>query len=1073
MKKRKINAKTTILASAMLTASVLPVAMYAAPTEDITQGNAMSFENNTLTLTVGVNTVGKAPGDFADDTMDFSISGLTDVANLTFEGNDYPVTDGNVTIKLPFKKDGNFFGATYAVAGTTTAGDPVDGNVTVALDDIELNLPEGLSASRNGSPIVSTHVGDKIKITGNVGEVTGATEDPNAPGMYTIDSNTISFSLASVNVESVTLSDTTVELNVDGTKQLTATINPASVTGKTVAWESSAPTVATVDNTGKITAVSVGTATITATVDGKSATCTVTVKAATPTQVESVTLSDTAVELNVDGTKQLTATINPASVTGKTVTWESSAPTVATIDNTGKITAVGVGTATITATVDGKSATCAVTVKAATPTQVESVTLSDTAVELNVDGTKQLTATINPASVTGKTVTWESSAPTVATIDNTGKITAVGVGTATITATVDGKSATCAVTVKNTVSTERTIKFGAGISVKKGSTIINSGDKVSDNDVLTVSIAPSRGNKVTGFTVNGIHFDVGSTVKVNGEDLNISSETTALESYTITIPQNVSATLISDLGNSVLKNGDKIYQGEEIKIVAANLTGQTLKNLTVNGSKITSGDKITVNGTAITIEVEYEAAASGKLTFPADVTVIRNDVVLKSGDTVSRGDVLKITAAKDGKSPSSIKVNDKTFVNGSTFTADGTDVKIVTEYGTQTTGDKFPVTITVTEANSKDDDPVKGVTILIKDESNKTVATAETDKKGKIEVELPVGKYKYVVTEVPDGYLAASSSYAFTVNEGGKVRGKISIEIATSKVTLTVIDAKTKKGVPGVALVVKNSDKETVARVTTDDKGQAEITGLGEGTYTFEERYPGAGYSSNDESYKFTIDEDGKVKGTTEYSANPISIVFTVKDYSTGKGLSGATLVIKNNLGRTVATVTTDNNGEALIAGLAPGTYTLEQTGARKEYEASDDKITFNVLESGLVSGSTVVYNKEKATNSSASNNSNTNNSQSTTTNGSSTTGTTTSGSTTTSSSTTTSGTATGTTTSTTTTSTTITTNPNGGKTQTGLIKTGVETESKKSAVPVIASLAGIVAAIGAGVAFVLKKKKR
>ena len=189
--------------------------------------------------------------------------------------------------------------------------------------------------------------------------------------------------------------------------------------------------------------------------------------------------------------------------------------------------------------------------------------------------------------------------------------------------------------------------------------------------------------------------------------------------------------------------------------------------------------------------------------------------------------------------------------------------------------------------------------------------------------------------------------------------------------------------------------------------------------------------------------------------------------------MSGATLVIKNNLGRTVATVTTDNNGEALIAGLAPGTYTLEQTGARKEYEASDDKITFNVLESGLVSGSTVVYNKEKATNSSASNNSNTNNSQSTTTNGSSTTGTTTSGSTTTSSSTTTSGTATGTTTSTTTTSTTITTNPNGGKTQTGLIKTGVETESKKSAVPVIASLAGIVAAIGAGVAFVLKKKKR
>ncbi|MCM1368681.1 MAG: Ig-like domain-containing protein [Roseburia sp.] len=84
--------------------------------------------------------------------------------------------------------------------------------------------------------------------------------------------------------------------------------------------------------------------------------------------VESVTLSQTTLTLEIDGTETLTATVTPDNATDKTVTWSSSAPTIATVDNAGKVTAKAEGTATITATTaNDKTATCAVTVNAPAP----------------------------------------------------------------------------------------------------------------------------------------------------------------------------------------------------------------------------------------------------------------------------------------------------------------------------------------------------------------------------------------------------------------------------------------------------------------------------------------------------------------------------------------------------------------------------------------------------------------------------------------------------------------------------------------------------------------------------------
>ena len=171
-------------------------------------------------------------------------------------------------------------------------------------------------------------------------------------------------------------------------------------------------------------------------------------------KVTKVELNKTSLTLDVGDEEPLISTITPDNATEKSVTWESSAPGVATVDTSGKVIAVSAGTATITVTAaDGseEKAVCTVTVTAAT-VSVTGVTLSQTQAHLYYNGTPNtlaLTATVAPANATNKNVTWTSDNSSVATVDSSGNVTAVAPGTATITVTtVDGsKTATCLVTV--------------------------------------------------------------------------------------------------------------------------------------------------------------------------------------------------------------------------------------------------------------------------------------------------------------------------------------------------------------------------------------------------------------------------------------------------------------------------------------------------------------------------------------------------------------------------------------------------------------------------------------------------
>ena len=327
-------------------------------------------------------------------------------------------------------------------------------------------------------------------------------------------------------VSGVTLSQDDAVLTVGGeTLTLTATVAPANAKDKTLTWTTSNDAVATVDANGVVTAVSAGTATITATAtngtddtsDDKTATCTVTVtqnykvtladgtedsgnwnispanpqpgdvvtityggtkkvksvkavKKAAVIKVTIITLNKTETTINVGSTETLSVTaIDPSNATDKTYTWNSDNTAVATVDANGVVTAKAAGSANITATANdgsGVTATCAVTVIV----PVSSITINNAPTEaLFVNSKGTLTATVVPDNATDQTVTWSSSDPDYVSInETTGEYEVKGTkgyGSATITASAGGKTATCTITGKVTYTSLK-----AGDVIRTGDT---------------------------------------------------------------------------------------------------------------------------------------------------------------------------------------------------------------------------------------------------------------------------------------------------------------------------------------------------------------------------------------------------------------------------------------------------------------------------------------------------------------------------------------------------------------------------------------------------------------------------
>ncbi|HEX2781674.1 MAG TPA: Ig-like domain-containing protein [Gemmatimonadaceae bacterium] len=250
-------------------------------------------------------------------------------------------------------------------------------------------------------------------------------------------------------VASVSVTSPVQSLVPSQTAQLGAVLRDSAgntLSGRALTWSSSAGGVATVSSTGLVTAQAPGTATITATSEGRSGSVDLSVAQA---RVASVRVSPATSSLSVGQGVQLGAVVSDSAgnaLSGRSIGWSSSNTSVATVSGSGYVTAVGGGSATVSATSEGAVGTASITATVS----VATVTISASRTSLNVGDTTQLTATTrdaNGAVLTGRTIAWSSSAPGVAAVSGTGLVTAVGVGTATITATSEGRSGSVAMTV--------------------------------------------------------------------------------------------------------------------------------------------------------------------------------------------------------------------------------------------------------------------------------------------------------------------------------------------------------------------------------------------------------------------------------------------------------------------------------------------------------------------------------------------------------------------------------------------------------------------------------------------------
>lgn len=216
-----------------------------------------------------------------------------------------------------------------------------------------------------------------------------------------------------------------------------------------LSYSSSDPSVVMVDEHGNLVAVSAGTAEVAlSSENGKIYDSGIITVVVTPTGIsmpDTVTLS---MGTNINASVE--ATVVPEDATDVVIEYVSSDEAIATVDNTGYITAVAAGEADITASVvdTGLAATCHVIVTPA----IESLDISKSSMTMKPGATNTLSVTVSPEDANISGMTWTSSDEAVATVDQEGNVTAVADGTATITATIGETTASCDVTVSSKAS---------------------------------------------------------------------------------------------------------------------------------------------------------------------------------------------------------------------------------------------------------------------------------------------------------------------------------------------------------------------------------------------------------------------------------------------------------------------------------------------------------------------------------------------------------------------------------------------------------------------------------------------
>ncbi len=319
-------------------------------------------------------------------------------------------------------------GKTFTLKATVTPSDTSDASVTWTSSNTKV-----------------AKVSSKGVVTGvnpGTAKITCTTKDTGKKATCTV-------TVKKVTPTSVSFEKSSMKIDYGKTYTLKATVLPSNSTDKSLKWESSNPSVVTVTSEGKIKGLKAGkSATITVTtVSGKkTASIKITVN---PVAVTGVKLNKTATVMSLNKTLTLKATVSPSNASNKAVTWKSSDTSVVKVNSSGKVTAVGTGTAIVTClTKDGGYvAVCVIEVKTV---KVLGIEINKTSATLSKGGTLTLKANVLPENASNTKITWSSSDTSVAKVNSSGKVTAVGNGTCQIKAkSADGNYiASCKITVK-------------------------------------------------------------------------------------------------------------------------------------------------------------------------------------------------------------------------------------------------------------------------------------------------------------------------------------------------------------------------------------------------------------------------------------------------------------------------------------------------------------------------------------------------------------------------------------------------------------------------------------------------
>ncbi|MBJ8117116.1 MULTISPECIES: SpaA isopeptide-forming pilin-related protein [Bacillus] len=246
--------------------------------------------------------------------------------------------------------------------------------------------------------------------------------------------------------------------------------------------------------------------------------------------------------------------------------------------------------------------------------------------------------------------------------------------------------------------------------------------------------------------------------------------------------------------------------------------------------------------------------------------------------------------------------------------------------------------------------PLKDVVFEVRDSKGKVVRKVTTDKEGKANVsELSIGKYELVEVGTPAGYKPLEKPISFEIEKGRVTALKLTVEnelVDTGNVEIKKVDKENKDALADAVFDVQDEAGQVVAKITTDKKGQAQVTNLSVGTYKLVEVKAPKGYKQLVDPITFQI-EKGMTKSLALTVENEMldkgNVEITKVDKDSQKALAGVVFEVQDEQGKVVTTVTTDKEGKATIADLSVGKYKLVEKESLPGYKQLTEPVSFEI----------------------------------------------------------------------------------------------------------------------------------